>query len=117
MARAIYEIKLKDRLFPATSEEDALEMYNTNNEELTEEAVEVGVAVKEEHVMKLFILAKAMYDTDKFDYKEIQAAVGAVARNLGYYSTYEDVAQCVNTWIERIGEDMDVSDVAEWVIG
>lgn len=118
MAREIYELKLKDRFFPALSAADALEMHMNGDRHnaLTEEAVEVGVIVKGEHTMKLFILAKTMYDTEKFEWNEVGAAVCALARELGYYKNAAEVANCVLTWVERF-EDMTLSELEEWIIG
>ena len=118
MAREIYEIKLKDCFIPALSEEDALEIKNINNSCgcLTADDVRVGVLVNEEHTMKLFLLAKSMSDTEKFECNEIEAAVGALALQLGYYNNYDEVAECVVTWVERFA-DMTMSDLEEWIIG
>ena len=118
MARGIYEIKLKDRFFPALSAQDALEMQSVYNLQgaFPEEEVSVNCIVKEEHTMKLFVVAKTMCDAELFESNEIEAAVSALARELGYYSTYAEVADCVLTWVDRFA-DMTVSDLQEWIIG
>lgn len=118
MARGIYEIKLKQRFFPALSEQDALEMQrNGACNGLSEDEVEIGLIVSEEHAMKMFMLAKTMYDFDNFTVNEVRAAVRAVATELGYFATYEQVAECIIDWIERVGEDMTVTELQEWMIG
>lgn len=117
MARGIYEVKLKERYFPAISAEDALEMQNNGTTgALLENETEVTCIVKEEHTMKLFLLAKTMNDTEKFEFNEVESAVCALARELGYYNTYAEVANCVLTWVERFDE-MTLSDLEEWIIG
>ena len=118
MARAIYEIKLKNRLFPALNEQDALEMQETFvYSRMHDEDVVATCVVQEEHTMKLFFLAKSMYDAEKFEYLEVKAAVSALALKLGYYTTHEEVADCVISWVERVAEDMTVSELEEWLIG
>ncbi len=118
MARGIYEIQLNERFFPALSGLDALEMQrNGSGCGLSEDEVSIKLVVAEEHSMKMFLLAKTMYDSDKFNYKEVRAAVRAVALELGYVATCDQVADCVTTWIERVGEDMTVTEFEEWMIG
>lgn len=118
MARGIYEIKLKDNFFPALSEEEALEMQNNGNcrAHLVDDEVEVTKIVSEEHTVKLFLLAKTMYDTEKFEYNEVESAVNALARELGYYNISSEVTDCVIKWVERF-EDMALSELEEWIIG
>ena len=119
MARGIYEVKLKDRYFPALSVADAVDMKNNGDcrAVLQEEELEVNLIVKEEHTMQLFLLAKTMYDMEKFEYNEVKAVVSALARELGYFSTATQVAECVLTWVERFDEDYTISDLEEWIIG
>ena len=118
MARGIYEIKLKERYFPAFDPEDALDMQlNGEYMELKDEDVEITKVVKEEHTIKLFLLAKTLYDTDKFEYNEIEAAVCAMAREMGYCDKEVEVTNCVTTWVERIAEDMTPGELEEWLIG
>lgn len=119
MARGIYEVKLRNRLFPALCEEDAMEMQNNGACRgcLSDEDVQVSLMVTEEHTMKLFFLAKSMYDSEKFEYLEVKSAVSALAIKLGYYTTYEEVTDCVISWAERVAEDMTVSELEEWLIG
>lgn len=119
MARAIYEVKLRENYFPALSENDAVEMANsvTDNARLTSQDVVTQVTVPEDHTMKLFTLAKTMYDLDRFNFKEIKAAVTALAVEMGYYTTAEQLADMVTTWTERVSEDMTLGEFEEWVIG
>lgn len=117
MARGIYEIKLKDNLFPALSAAEALEMcHSTTTGALLENETEINCIVKEEHVVKLFILAKTMYDTEKFECNEVESAVCALAQELGYYSKAAEVANCILSYVERFDE-MTLSDLEEWIIG
>lgn len=116
MARNIYAIKLKNSFIPAASAEDALDQYNTlADTELTPSEASVEIVVKEEHVMKMFILAKTMFDAEKFEYDEMQAAISALALKFGYYSAHEDITDCVLTWVERFA-DITPADLEEWVI-
>lgn len=118
MARGIYEIKLKNRLFPALSEEDAMEMQ-INGEcraSLSDEDIQVSLLVKEEHTMKLFLLAKTIYETEKFELSEVETAVRALAIQFGYYNIAAEVTDCIITWVERFDE-MTPSDLEEWIIG
>lgn len=115
MARGIYEIKLKERYFPALCAEDAMEMQI--NPSLKDEDVEITMVVKEEHTMKLFLLAKTMYETEKFEYTEIEAALCALAQKMGYKGIEAEVVDCVTTWVERIAEDMSPGEFEEWLIG
>lgn len=119
MARGIYEARLKNRFYPALCEGDAMEMQVNGvcHCGLTDEDIEVSLVVKEEHTMKLFVLAKSMYDSEKFEYLEVKSAVSAVAIKMGYYTTYEEVAECVISWVERVAEDMTLSELEEWLIG
>ena len=77
MAKAIYQIKLKNHLIPAQCEDEALDTFNVGcgYTGLKEDEVEITVAVKEEHTLKLFLLAKTMVDADRFEQDEVQAAV------------------------------------------
>lgn len=116
MARGIYEVKIKEPYFPALSEADALEMLrNGSTDTLTEDDVNVTLAVNEEHTMKLFLLAKTMYDTEKFEYKEVHAAISALARELGYFTNCTEVADCVTTWVERFDE-MPADELTDWLV-
>ena len=119
MARAIYEVKLRENYFPALSENDAVDMANsvTDNARLTSFDVVSQVVVPEENTMKLFTLAKTMYDLDRFSFKEIRAAVVALAVEMGYYTIAEQVADMITTWTERVSEDMTPGEFEEWVIG
>ena len=116
MARGIYEITLKGRFVPALSIEEALLMQDSEFTQLMEENVDVKVIVKEEHTVKLFILAKAMYDTEKFECSEVRAAVCALAKEMGYEDNCDEVADCVITYVERFDE-MSSSDLEEWLLG
>jgi hypothetical protein len=119
MARGIYEVKLKEYYFPALSAADAVEMRNNGNceEILQRDEVEVRLLVQEEHTMQLFLLAKTMYDMEKFSCKEVEAVIAALAREMGYFSTAEEIADCVTLWIERVAEDMTLHELEEWIIG
>lgn len=118
MARGIYEIKLKERYFPALSVAEAVDMQNNGNcHGLQEEDFEVTLIVKEEHTMQLFLLAKTMYDMEKFEYNEVKAVVRALALEMGYFSVADEVAECVLRWVERFDSDYTISDLEEWIIG
>lgn len=118
MPRTFYQIKLKECFFPALSSEDALDMYNNGacNGGLHKDEVEIGVAVNAEHTMKLFLLAKTMYDSEKFDANEVEAAVRAVACQMGYPFTCEQIAESVVLWVERVCDDMTAAEMEEWMI-
>lgn len=119
MAREIYEIKLRENYFPALSENDAIDMANsvTDNARLEPLDVIVTKVVPDENTMKMFVLAKTMYDTEKFNYKEIHAAITALAVQLGYYANAEQLADMVTTWTERVSEDITLNEFEEWLIG
>ena len=118
MAREIYEIRLKNNLVPSTSASEALEAFNVQAgvDTLTEDETDIRVAVQEEHAVKLFVMAKTLYDTDKFEYEEIAGAIFSLAVSLGYYASASAVAECVTTWVERFYE-MPNSDFQEWLLG
>ena len=118
MARAIYKITLKDNLVPANSKQDALDMFNMDPgyAEFKEEDVNIEVLAKEEHAVKLFYLAKTMYDTEKFDCQEVEAAVRALATSFGYFSTAQEITDCILIWVERIADDMTEEEFQEWLI-
>lgn len=118
MARAIYEIKLKEHFFPALSKADALEMqYNGGCAGLTEDDVTINMTVNEEHTLKLFTLAKTLYDMDKFNIHEIEAALRAVVCEMGYTDIQQEVTDTVTRWIERVGEEMTIVELEEWLLG
>lgn len=118
MARGIYEVTLKHRYFPALSAVEALEMQNNGECRgiLQEDDVQVNCVVKEEHTMKLFILAKTMYDTEKFELSEVQAAVSSLAIQLGYYFIHEEITDSILTWVDRF-MDTSLNELQEWIIG
>ena len=117
MARAIYEIKLKERYVPARSESDAFDTHVNVSEFVgTKEDVEIKMVVQDEHALKLFVLATTMYDTDRFSCEEIEASVRALAYRLGYYCNAEEVADTVVRWAERL-DGLTLSEVEEWLIG
>lgn len=117
MARAIYEIKLKQNYFPALDVADALELRANGDfkNSPADEEFEVSLVVKEEDTMKLFVFAKTIMDTEKFTSKEIMVAVGALAKELGYFANYHEVADCVITWVERF-DNMTLAELEEWII-
>lgn len=119
MARGIYQIKLKDSYFPALSSADAVEMRNNGNTDvdLSDDEVEVSLIVQEEHTVRLFLLAKMMYDMEKFSCQEVEVALSALAREMGYFGIAEDIADCVTLWVERVAEDMTPHELEEWIIG
>ena len=118
MAKALYDIKLKSSLVPASSEEDALEALSASlTMPLDIQDVDTSVVVTEEHTLKLFILAKSMMDSEKFVYNEILAAVTGACRAMGYYARAEALADCVVTWTERIAEDLTLAEMEEWLLG
>ena len=118
MARAIYEMKLKEGFFPALSGAEALHMQNNlASGALLEEDVTIRVAVTAEHTLKMFTLCKTMYDTEKYTFKEIHSAIKAVATEMGYFAEAESVADMITTWTERVGEDMPLSEFEEWLLG
>lgn len=116
MAKELYEIKLKERYYPASSVDEALEVQCGGDLEtcLSEDDYEVSVVVKEEHTMKLFVLAKVMQDMERYVYNEIEAAICALARELGYVKNYAEVADCVLTWVDRF-DDMSLEELEEWL--
>lgn len=119
MARGIYKVELKETYFPAHSAEEAVEMRNNGNCEdvLDRDEVEVKLVVQEEHTMQLFLLAKTMYDLEKFNCQEVEAVIAALARQFGYFGIAEEIADCVTLWVERIADDMTPHDLEEWIIG
>lgn len=117
MARGIYEIKLKERFYPALSEADAVEMQFTHNGAAEESDVEVSLAVREDHTMQLFLLARTMYELDKFERDEIEVVVCALARKLGYCTDTEDIVVCVLNWVEATSEELTIHELEEWIIG
>lgn len=118
MARQIYEIKLTEPYFPATSESEAVEMLKTKDIQLffSGPGIEVTTVATQEDTMKMFTLAKTMYDTDKFDCHEIEAAVNGLAIKMGYFGQAEKIAKCVIGWTEKF-EEMTLSELQEWIIG
>lgn len=117
MARAIYEIKLNQNYFPARDVADALELRANGDwkHSPADDEFAVSMVVKEEDTMKLFFFAKTIMDTEKFTSKEIEAAVGAMAKELGYFTNYSEVADCVITWVERF-DHMTLAELEEWII-
>lgn len=117
MARAIYEIKLRENYFPALDVADALELRANGDYKHSPEdsEFEVHMVVKEEDTMKLFFFAKTIMDTEKFTSKEIEAAVGAMAKELGYFTNHSAVADCVIKWVERF-DHMTLAELEEWII-
>lgn len=118
MARAIYEIKLKDPYFPAESAADALELFKAKDITLSAEdpEIDVNVVVNTQDTVKLFVLAKTMYDTERFELNQIRVAVKALAGQMGYYLEADKVTECVLSWAERFDE-MELSEIEEWIIG
>ena len=80
------------------------------------EEVDVKVICNAEHAMKLFVLAKTMYDTEKFDSDDIEVAVRSLALKLNCFCNFEEITSCVMTWVERFDE-MSLADLEEWIIG
>jgi hypothetical protein len=119
MSRGIYEIKLKDNLFPALSAAEAVEMRNNciGSCHLQDEEVEVKLIVSADHTMQMFLLAKTMYDMEKFTAPEIDAVIRALALQMGYINNHKEVADCVIKWVERAAEDMTLHELEEWIIG
>ena len=118
MARAIYQIKLRESYFPATSIEDALEMQRNGNSsgQLQDYEVTVTPRLGEESTIKLFLLAKTMYDMEKYTYLEVKSAVTALAREMGYFAEAEQFAETITTWVERF-DDMPRDEFEEWLMG
>lgn len=119
MARGIYKIELKDSYFPALSAADAVEMRNNGSTDVAipDNEVEVSLFVNEDHTVRLFLLAKTMYDMEKFSCQEIEVAIAALAREMGYFGMADEIADCVTLWVERVAEDMTLSELEEWLIG
>ena len=120
MARAIYKIELKQCYFPALSQAEAVELRNRSascGEDIQDEEVNVNIVVQEEHTMRLFRLAKLLMDMEEYTAPEIDAIICALARQLGYEDTCKEVADCVIHWVEKVAEDMTLSEMEEWVIG
>lgn len=117
MARAIYEIKLKEPYFPAESAAEAIEMLKAKDITLFFDGpgIEVTTVVDTPDTAKLFVLAKTMYDTERFELNQIRVAVRALAGQMGYYLDADKVTECVLSWTERFDE-MDLSELEEWII-
>lgn len=118
MARRIYEIKLRNGYVPALSEAEALEMQSGGSISgcLHEDDVSISICIPEADTVKMFLLAKTMYDTEKFSYQEVAAAVKAVAVELGYFRIAEDVVDMITTWVERF-EELPADEFKEWLLG
>ena len=118
MARGIYEINLNERYFPALSQKDALEMRNNGNcgECLQDSDVDINCLVPADDTMKLFILAKTMEESNRFEFSEIYSVVSALAIQLGYKEHEKEITNCILKWIERLDE-MNIVDLEEWIIG
>lgn len=117
MAREIYEIKLKDPYFPAASVREAVEMLKQKDITLffNDPGIEVNTVVTNADTVKLFVLAKTMYDTDRFELNQIRAAVKGLASQMGYYLESDKITECVLSWTEKFDE-MDLSELEEWLI-
>lgn len=117
MSRAIYEIKLKEPYFPAKDTNDAIGMLKAKDTTLFFDGpgIEVTEVVNQQDTMKLFVLAKTMYDTDRFDLNQIRVAVKALAGQMGHYTRAEQVTECVLEWAEKF-EEMSLSELEEWII-
>lgn len=117
MARAIYEIKLTEPFFPAQSANEAIELLKDKEPALffSGPGIEVTTVVDEADTMKLFILAKTMYDTEKFELNQIRVAVRALAGQMGYYLQAEQITECVLSWTEKFDE-CTLSELEEWII-
>lgn len=118
MARSIYEVKLNPSLFPCNSTEEVDEMLSeaVNVKQSLKDSTVVEVKVKEEHTIKLFLLGKTLFDTEKFEWNEIFSSVCALAQELGYDKDFKDIADTVMTWCERLSY-MDSEEFNEWLIG
>lgn len=118
MARIIYEVKLSSPLFPANSYDEAGEMMmnSAGLKEYLQDDYSVRQKVSEEHTVKLFTLARTLNETEKFDYREVQVMVRALAQELGYVQDAEEIAECVVAWNERL-EELDESEFIDWLFG
>ena len=116
MGRCIYEVKLKQRYFPAFSKEEALRLRNQDdNATLTEnDDVEIDVIVPEYEAMKLFVLAKIMQDNN-FDCQEIYEALEALCKRMGYISNRAEIAVCVADWVEKF-DAITLEELKEWMM-
>lgn len=117
MAKSIYKIQLKEDLFPAVSAAEALEIQNNGNSfgVLQEDEVVVTPIVGEESTIKLFMLAKTMYDMEKYTYQEIKSTLTALACQMGYWKDSEQIAETVTTWVERFDE-LPADEFQEWLL-
>lgn len=117
MSRAIYEIKLKEPYFPAKNVTEAVSMLKAKDTDLFFDGpgIEVTEVVSEQDTMKLFVLAKTMYDTDRFDLNQVRVAVRALAGQMGHYVIAEKITECVLEWAEKF-EEMSLSELEEWII-
>lgn len=116
MSKMLYEVRINPDVVPAVSKKDALgEIYDAGIT-LTESDAVINVLLDEDKTVRLFTLARMMYQSEKYEYDEISAALLGLCKCMGCEE--REAQMCVNavcTWCERL-EDADDDEWEEWLM-
>lgn len=116
MSKMLYEIRINPDVIPAVSRKDALEELNNSGISLTENDTSVIVLLDEDKTVRLFTLARMMYQSEKYEYDEINAALLGLCKCMGCEE--REARMCVDavcTWCERM-EDLDDDEWEDWLM-
>lgn len=114
--KKIYQVTLQSNLMPGENPEEAFNRVcdNLDIKSLDMDYFKVEEVISAENTAKLYNTARMLYAAEKYEYKETEAMVHALATSMGYTLTAEEVASAILVWVERL-EDTDDDEFFEWL--
>lgn len=110
----LYQYKYAVRVVPGRNPEEANEHFMTEREVKGFDDADFELLVPHVDFVKLFRLARTLYEFDYYTPEDISALVSTYATKLGYTLSDSDIWHGIMKWVERFS-DADDEDIEDWL--
>lgn len=110
----LYEYKYAVKVSPGRNAEEAQAHFMADLEIKGIEKSDFKLLVPHEDFVKLFRLARTLYEVDQYTPEDISTLVSTYANILGYTLSNSDIWHGILKWAERLS-DSDDEDIEDWL--
>lgn len=110
----LYKYNFAVTAVPAMTAEDAADRYSNETDDATTNEKDFSVLVPHEDFIKIFRLARTLYEIEQYTAEDVEVLVEAYSKNLGYNLSKSDLWYGILLWAERL-MDMDDEDIEDWL--
>ena len=109
----LYRYKHAITVVPSPNTENAQDRY-FGETEIWADQKDFEILVPHQDFVKLFRLARTLYDIEQYSAEDVETLVDAYAKKLGYSLSSSDLWHGILKWVERF-DDFGDEDIEDWL--